>query len=138
MQQNKFVLDTNIWIGVFHKNRVDKLIDSIIVKDYILISCKEQHKEFLHILYYYERIQKLLKEDYNSYIDLISAITDTHETNKRFALINDYKDNYLVDLAWQTKSILVTEDKDFKLLKKLKRPKIDILNRTEFYTLLGW
>ncbi len=98
---NRFVLDTNIWIGIFHKNRVGKLIESLIENDFILVSASEQHKEFLHVLFFYDKIQKLLKDDYDSYIDMMIAIAETKETSKRFALINDYKDNYLVDLAWQ-------------------------------------
>src|ERR1700722_13932416 len=114
---NRFVLDTNIWIGIFHKNRVEKLIESLIEHDFILVSASEQHKEFLHILHFYDKLQKLLKGDYDSYIDMMVAISETKKTSKRFALINDYKDNYLVDLAWQSKSKLVTEDKDFNILK---------------------
>jgi predicted nucleic acid-binding protein len=57
---------------------------------------------------------------------------------KRYALLPDYKDNYLIDLAHQTHAILVTNDKHFKVAQKLKSPKITIINLQEFYQMLNF
>jgi len=48
----------------------------------------------------------------------------------------DYKDNYLVDLANQTGSKLITNDKGFRILKKLSHPKVESISLMEFYALL--
>jgi putative PIN family toxin of toxin-antitoxin system len=138
MVESKFSLDTNIWIGIFHKKRIDRFIESLIEKNFLLFSCTEQHKELLHVLYFYDHLQQIIKPPYEDYVEIIKALSETKRTNKRFALLGDYKDNYMVDLAVQTSSTLVTDDRHFNLLKKLSSPKINVINRVKFYQLLGW
>ena len=68
--------------------------------------------------------------------DLIANAADLFEPQKRFALLFDYKDNYLVDLANQTGSTLITDDKGFRILKKLSHLKVETISLNKFYKLI--
>ncbi len=42
MAANSYVLDTHVWISLFHKNRKENLIDALIEKDLIIVSAEQQ------------------------------------------------------------------------------------------------
>ncbi len=138
MVENKLVLDTHVWVSIFHKHREEDLIDAISFKRLLLISCHEQLKEFNHIATSKEQVRKMLSSTPENYLQFISGVAEIKHTQKRFSLLHDYKDNYLVDLTWQSKSVLVSDDVGFAPLKKLKQPKVEVLSKKEFYKWLGW
>lgn len=138
MEENKLVLDTHVWVSIFHKNREVDLIDVIPSKSLLLISCEEQLKEFKHIALTNEKVKQMLPSKPEEYIKFIRGITQLFESQKRFSLLHDYKDNYLVDLCWQTQSILVSDDTGFASLKKMQRPKVKIISKKDFYAMAGW
>ena len=137
MAGNKFVIDTHIWISIFHRNRNEKLIDSLQEKDIIIVSCDEQCKELLDVIHR-PKLEDLVTKSPDEYIAFIDAISEIYESQKRFALLMDYKDNYLVDLAWQSQSTLVSDDRHFSPLKRIQRPKVKVYSKAQFYKLLGW
>ena len=98
----------------------------------MLVSCEEQLKEFNHISTSKEQVIKMLPSKPEDYLPFIRLITQFSRTQKRFSLLADYKDNYLVDLAWQTQSILVSDDKGFMPLNKLKQPKVRVISKKIF------
>ncbi len=73
----------------------------------------------------------------DKYVEAIKSITENFEHEKRYRLLNYYKDNFLVDMAHQTRSVLVTNDKGFNILKKLRSPKIVIIPLGKFYEKIG-
>lgn len=83
-------------------------------------------------------MQNLMATSPEEYITFIDAISEIYESQKRFSLLTDYKDNYLVDLAWQSKAILVSDDKHFSPLRRLTRPKVKLYSKTQFYKFLKW
>lgn len=91
----------------------------------------------LHVIHYPE-IHELMPGKPEQYASFLSSIAEMYPTDKRFSLLTDYKDNYLVDLAWQSESILVSDDRSFKPLHLLKQPKVKVISKKEFYKLLGW
>jgi putative PIN family toxin of toxin-antitoxin system len=93
-------------------------------------------KEFADIHTKHEKIAKMIPIDTEQCLLLINEACILYQPNKRFALLGDYKDNYLVDLSHQSKSILVSNDKDFAPLHKLKRPKVRVVTIKEFYTVI--
>lgn len=107
-------------------------------KSLLLISCEEQLKEFKHIALTNEKVKQMLSSKPENYIKLILGITQLSETKKRFSLLHDYKDNYLIDLCWQTQSILVSDDSGFAPLKKMQRSKVKVISKKDFYELVGW
>ena len=138
MEENRLVLDTHVWVSIFHRGREEDLINAISEKGLLLVSCEEQIKEFSHIAETKEQVIKMLPSKSAEYPPFIRLITQFAQTQKRFSLLLDYKDNYLVDLSWQTDSILVSDDSGFAMLKKLKKPKVKIISKKDFYTILGW
>ena len=136
MVGNNFVIDTHIWISIFHRNRNEKFIDSLQEKGIVIFSCDEQCKELLDVIHRPE-LKGLVTKQTEEYIYFIDAVSEILETQKRFALLMDYKDNYLVDLAWQSQSILVSDDKHFSPLKRLQSPKVKVCSKAQFYKLLG-
>lgn len=134
---NKFVADTHVWISFFFRSRLEKILEQCVKKNFVFTSCEEQLKEFSAV-YHYPEIKKnnLLSLPIDVYQDLIHDATDFFEPQKRFALLFDYKDNYLVDLAYQTHSTLISDDHGFRILKKLSRPKVEVITLKKFYSLI--
>lgn len=137
MAGNRFVLDTHVWISIFHTNSSERLIDSMQENELVIVSCDEQCKELLDVIHR-PHLQGIVTRPPDEYITFINAITEIYDSQKRFSLLMDYKDNYLVDLAWQSKSILVSDDKHFSPLKRLHRPKVKVNSKAQLYKLLGW
>ena len=138
MEENRLVLDTHVWVSIFHKNREEDPVNAIPEKGLLLVSCDEQLKEFLHISATKDQVIKMLGSKPEDYALFIKSVTQSSKTEKRFSLLPDYKDNYLVDLAYQTKSILVSDDTGFNMLKKLKHPKVKVISKKDFYSMLNW
>jgi putative PIN family toxin of toxin-antitoxin system len=138
MEENRVVLDTHVWVSIFHKNREEDLIDAIPSKKLLLITCEEQLKEFLHIAATKEELKSMLSSKPRTYVQFIRSITQICHTEKRFSLLFDHKDNYLVDLCWQAHCILVSDDVGFRPLRKMQRPKVKVIGKRDFYELIGW
>lgn len=135
---NKFVLDTHVWISFFFRNRLEKILEHCITRNILIVSCEEQVKEFSAVYHYPKiKVKNMLSLPLDVYGDLIYNAADFFEPQKRFALLFDYKDNYIVDLAHQTQSTLITNDHGFGMLKKLSRPKVEVITLKEFYELIG-
>lgn len=135
--ENDFVADTHIWISFFYRNRMEEILQKCISKNINFRSCAEQLKEFSSVYRYpLVKKKKLLPLTLKVYQDLITNATDFFEPQKRFSLLTDYKDNYLIDLAHQTGSILISDDKGFLPMKKLAHPKVEIISLKKFYSLL--
>jgi len=138
MEENSFVLDTHVWVSIFHRNKTEELLDALIENGITLVSTTEQEKELLHILHDYPEVKELLPGNPKDYAALLTSITQSFSSQKRFALLTDYRDNYLVDLAHQSQSVLVSDDSTFKPLKLMKRPKVKLISKKEFYKVIGW
>ncbi len=134
---NSFVADTHIWISFFYRNRLEEILQKCLTKNIYFKSCNEQLKEFSAV-YHYPQIKdkKLLPLSLKIYTDLLINATDSYEPQKRFSLLHDYKDNYLIDLAHQTNSTLISDDKGFRTIKKLSSPKVKIISLKKFYSLI--
>ena len=78
----------------------------------------------------------MLPLETDTYTAILKETADFFEPQKRYALLPDYKDNYLIDLAHQTKAMLVTNDSHFTIARKLQRPAVKIITVQEFYKLV--
>jgi putative PIN family toxin of toxin-antitoxin system len=133
----KIVVDTHCWISFFYRSRFEKITQAFIDRDIYIYTCYEQISELKDIHAKHERISKMMPLDIDIYTDAINSVAIRFEPQKRYALLPDYKDNFLVDLAHQTKSTLVSNDKVFNLPRKIKTPRINIISLQQFYALLG-
>jgi putative PIN family toxin of toxin-antitoxin system len=133
---SRFVFDTNSWVSLFYRDKYLKLVAILENNEIEIFSCRENFSEFRDVHSKHPGIRKLLPSGIEKYTAAIDEICEFYEPQKRYALLNDYKDNYLIDLAHQTKSVLVTNDRHFDSAKKLRRPKVKIITIQEFYKLM--
>lgn len=124
-------------ISIFHTNRNEQLIDVLQNRDITIISCNEQCKELLDVIHRPE-LQGIVTRPPEQYIAFVDAVSEMYDSQKRFSLLTDYKDNFLVDLAWQSRSVLVSDDKHFALLKRIQKPRVKVSSKAQLYKLFGW
>jgi putative PIN family toxin of toxin-antitoxin system len=132
MEQNH-VIDTHCWVSIFHKKKLGWLLDKIILHNLVIYTTSEQLKEFADIHHKHEHIANMLPRKTEVYAEAIMETCAYYETQKRYRLGPDYKDNYLIDLALQTKSVLVSNDKGFRILRKFHLPHVKLITMNEFY-----
>lgn len=131
MRGKKVILDTNLWISFLISKRLDEIDDLIFNEKINLIFSKESIEEFITVTqrpkfkkYFSDTdIKNLLRlfDDFGKLIDVSVEINDCR----------DYKDNFLLSLAVDSKSdYLVTGDTDLLIIKKIKKTKI--VNWTDF------
>ncbi len=133
----KFVLDVNVWVSVFYRDRQSYIISLIQDEQIDIFSNEENIAEFADVHTNHKKIAKLLPLHTSVYVETMEEMSKMYVAQKRYALLADYKDNYLIDLAHQTHSILVTNDNHFGIAKKLKSPKVKIITLAEFYQMLN-
>ncbi len=133
MRSKKVILDTNLWISfLITKNYsfIDKFVEN---QKVTLIFSKELIQEFLTVAtrpkfqkYFTDQdIQKLLRS-FDTFAKII-------ETTSNIEICRDFKDNFLLNLAIDSKAdFLVTGDNDLLELKKIEKTKIlTIIELTE-------
>jgi putative PIN family toxin of toxin-antitoxin system len=102
-----------------------------------IFTSEENISEFADVHNKHKKIAKLLPLHTSAYVEVMEAMSHIFSAQKRYALLPDYKDNYLIDLAHQSRSILVTNDRHFKVVRKIKSPKLNIMGIKEFYDMIG-
>ncbi len=133
----RFVLDVNSWISIFYGDKQSHLIDLIESEAIEIFTSEENISEFADVHNKHKKIAKLLPLHTSAYVEVMEAMSHIFSAQKRYALLPDYKDNYLIDLAHQSRSILVTNDRHFKVVRKIKSPKLNIMGIKEFYDMIG-
>ncbi|MDZ4846460.1 MAG: putative toxin-antitoxin system toxin component, PIN family [Chitinophagales bacterium] len=110
-------MDTHIWVSFFFRNRFQEILQKINIEDGIIYTCSEQLHEFAGIHAGNPKIAKMLPLKTQTSTRAMRFSCADFPVQKRYSLLMDYKDNYLVDLANQTNSAFVSNDKGFLILK---------------------
>jgi len=134
----KFVLDVNSWVSVFYGDKYIDIIKLIEEENIKIFTTIENISEFADIHSKHKKIATLLPLHTSVYVEAIEKMSKMFDVQKRYVLLPDHKDNYLIDRAHQTRSILVTNGKHFKIARKLRSPEINIISLSEFYQMLGF
>lgn len=125
MKSKKVILDTNLWISFLIKKDysfIDKFVEN---QKATLVFSKELIQEFLIVAtrpkfqkYFTDQdIQKLFRS-FDNFATII-------ETTSNVEICRDFKDNFLLNLAIDSKAdFLVTGDNDLLELKKIEKTKI--------------
>ncbi|MEX2565880.1 MAG: putative toxin-antitoxin system toxin component, PIN family [Cyclobacteriaceae bacterium] len=130
----KIILDTNIWISYIIGRKLDEIAKLILAQDLIVYSCKELEEELKEVLSR-DKFRKLLQYDPGIYLNYIQNLTISIPVYSHFEGCPDKKDNFLFDLAIQSKSdFIVTGD---KLLLTIKVDKVDVVSFTHFRSLFS-
>ncbi|MEO8147487.1 MAG: putative toxin-antitoxin system toxin component, PIN family [Bacteroidia bacterium] len=132
-----FVLDTHVWISIFSNQQFEKNLIRLTDNRLRIYSFSEQLKEFADVHNKHPKISKMLPLKTQDYVNALRLTSFQIETVKNYRLLNDYKDNYRVDLSNVTKSTLVSNDKGFGILKKLHSTEIRVISIVDFYEYIG-
>lgn len=133
-QLDRIVFDTNIYISFIIQNKLDKLVALVEQYDLEVFVCDELIKEIKSTLKK-THIKSKLAHKVSDYLEVIALISENIIIDKRFDRIIDPDDNFLIDLAYCTKSyFLITEDK--LLLNHKQINKIKIINMAAFKKML--
>ena len=132
MQNNNFVLDTNIWISAIITNSKKSLINYIEENKLKIYICPEMIHEIEDVLSR-KKFKKYLSYSVIESVSLINFHCKNIQITKRYNQAPDEDDNYLYDLCIETKSLLVTGDK--LLLSYISNPPITTISRFDFLSL---
>lgn len=132
----RVVLDTNVILKTVSRRSVFKFIlDKLFAGEFELYVTTEI------LLEYEEKISQIFDKEVAEIILgalTLSAYVKKQEVNFKFLLIaNDDDDNKFVDCAFAANAhYLVTNDKDFNVLKEVDFPKINVVKIEEFINLI--
>jgi putative PIN family toxin of toxin-antitoxin system len=130
MQENSLVLDVNIWISYFISHQIQELVTIIKHKKLIIYRSNALTKELNDVINR-QKIAKRLKLPVEDYISFYHRITIWFNSIEIFKDCPDPKDNYLFDLAYQTKSKYLVSGDKIVLATKVK-PSLKLITLTEF------
>ncbi len=130
MQKNSAVLDANIWISYFISRKIDELIYLVHRKKIILYRSNRLTSELTDVLSR-PKFKGKLPLSVEEYLNIYQRITVWVNTKSEFTTCPDEKDNYLFDLAIQSKSkYLVSGDK--VVLATPVKPPLQIITLADF------
>jgi len=128
--KDRVVIDTNVYISYLINNKTFDLLSFFINHDITIYSSEEIWTEFFSVIKkknIKDRIPQLFYKDKNLYKDATKIIA----IDKTFNRATDPDDNFLFDIAFQSKSYyLITEEKALLNMKHVGR--IQIVNFIAF------
>ena len=132
----KLILDTNVLlVSISEYSKYHWLYKAIINKKFDLYITNEILTEYEEII-----AKKLSIKAANSVIRTLLELSNVFQTTiyyKTNFIIQDPDDNKFVDCAFACNcDLLVTNDKHFNVVKKIKFPKINIVKLNEFKQIL--
>lgn len=125
MKSKKVILDTNLWISFLISKQLNFIDDLLLEGKFKLIFSKELVDEFLTVA----KRPKFEKYFSESNITALLRLFDRYgkliEVSSNIQKCRDYKDNFLLNLAVDSKAdFLITGDEDLLVLKKIGNTKI--------------
>jgi uncharacterized protein len=131
----KVVVDTNIFVMSFSRRSVyHDVFKAIVGGRYTLVVSHEILLEYEEIL-----TQKYGIEATKFFLDLLEELPNVEYVHRfyHFHLLKDADDDKFIDVAFQSNAkYLVSEDGGFKILKRIKFPKINLIRIYEFMEIL--
>lgn len=127
----KVVLDTNVLlVSISEKSRLHWVFKSLLEKKYKLCVTTEILSEYAEIIE--EHMGKEVSMSITGVIENLSNV-EWVNAHYRFYLLQDQDDDKFVDCAIAVgASYIVTHDKDFNILNKIKFPKVRVIDTEEF------
>ena len=131
----KVVIDTNILlVSISEKSSIHWISQLIIENEIDVFLTNDIFIEYEEII-----IQKMGSEAFSSFFEIMKNLSNIHfiDTYFKFNLLIDEDDNKFVDCAIASNAdFILTEDKDFNVLKKIQFPKVVVLSISQFKSLL--
>ena len=133
--KNKTVFDVNIWLSYFISGKSEEIIDMIENNDVYFYHSKELILEFKEVINR-PKFAKYFSSNTQKYVLFLEQISELFHTEAIFNDCPDPKDNYLFDLAYQSRSnFLVSGDK--KVLAVTVKQSLKLLSLSAFKTAIG-
>lgn len=125
MRSKKVILDTNLWIS-FLITKDYSFIDKFVKNQKLtLVFSNELIHEFLTVATRPKFQKYFTDQDIQQLLRALEKFAIFVEVNSGIELCRDYKDNFLLNLAVDSKAdFLVTGDRDLLELKKIGNAKI--------------
>ena len=127
----KIILDTNIWISIFLRKNNLQFLEFVIDHEFILIADDNLRNELLNVISRKKFSSFFSVQDMIDAMEFFDSLSTFVNTQKEFFGSPDIKDDFLFDLAVQSKTeIIVSGDK--KLLD-FKNEKVTVISFKEFF-----
>ena len=125
MKSTKIILDTNLWIS-FLITQNYSVIDNLILEGKIkLIFSHELIEEFVTVANRPKFKKFFNNKDIEKLLRIFDSYGKLYKVSRRINICRDPKDNFLLDLAAESKAeYLVTGDTDLLVLKKIDNTRI--------------
>ena len=126
--QNKrlqVILDTNLWISFLITKTLSKLDKHLQQGKMQLVFSEESFTEFLEVANRLKFKKYFTHSDIKELFEYMHQYGKIIEVESKVTICRDYKDNFWLELAQDSKAdYLVTGDKDLLVLKKFGKTKI--------------
>jgi putative PIN family toxin of toxin-antitoxin system len=131
----KVVLDTNVLlVSISTKSKLHWIFKNLLEEKYILCLTTDILAEYAEIIE--QQMGSLASESALGVLENLPNV-DFITNYYKFNLLKDPDDNKFVDCAISSNAdFIVTHDAHFNLLKKIKFPKVNILDTSEFKAIL--
>lgn len=100
---NRTVFDTNIWVSFFLKGRFEELVNMVFDNEVEFYRSLELTRELTQVLNR-KKFSKYLTLPIKDYIEFYEELSSMIVIIPSFNGCRDAKDNYLFDIAYQSKS----------------------------------
>jgi putative PIN family toxin of toxin-antitoxin system len=131
MKSKKVILDTNLWISFLITRRYSPLDDLLFNGKIKLVFSKELIEEFLTVAKRPKFEKYFADNDIHDLLQLFDSFGELFDVSSEISECRDPKDNFLLNLAVDSKAdFLITGDDDLLTIKKINKTRI--LNWTEF------
>ncbi len=125
MKSKKVILDTNLWISFLISKQLDFIDDLLLGGKIKLIFSRELLDEFLTVAKRPKFGKYFSESNVTALLRLFDRYGKLIEVSSNIQKCRDYKDNFLLNLAIDSKAdFLVTGDEDLLVLKKIEKTKI--------------
>ena len=130
MPKLSYVLDTNVWVSAII-TKTDNQLHSYIVDNNIKVFISPEMILELEDVLSRAKFKKYIQKPISDYIQWISKLCTSVNSETHYNEAPDKDDNYLYDICIATKSKLVTGDK--ALLAHISKPPVTTISRVAFF-----
>lgn len=128
--RTKIILDVNIWISIFLKNKTGHFLDLFSKNKIELVANAKMREELWDVINRRKFEKSFSAQNIRDGMKVFDIVTTIYSTGITYKGSPDPKDDYLFDLAQQSGTeILVTGDK--KLLA-FKTGKVEVISMNDF------
>lgn len=131
IENNRFILDTNLWISFLIKNDLGKIEELLCNDNFTLVFSRELLNEFLDVVQRPKFRKYFSSKEIDIALEIIIDFSQFIDVTSQVNLCRDSKDDFLLALAIDARAkYLVTGDIDLLDLQNIESTKI--LTMTDF------